>query len=62
MLCTRVGCTKVETHHSTIPSIGGSKNGSLEVPIRETIFKWKTIKMIDPISRVRFEVCGEEDY
>ena len=22
----------------------------------------KTVKMVDPISRIRFEVCGKEDY
>ena len=62
MLCTSVGRKKVETHHPTIPDMGGSQNGSFEVIIWETKFECKIVKMVDPISRVRFEVCGKEDY
>ena len=31
MLCTRVGCTEVETHHPVVPSMGSSHDGSIEV-------------------------------
>ena len=33
MLCTRVGHIEVETHHPTILDMGGSQNGSVEIPI-----------------------------
>ena len=56
MLRTRVGRTEVETHPPTIPDLGGSQNGSLED------CSLKTVKMVDPISRIRFEVCVKEDY
>ena len=42
--------------------MGGSQNESLKVPIWETSFEWKVVKMVDTISRVRFEVCGKEDW
>ena len=39
-----------------------SQNGPIEVPIWETHFEWEVVEMVDPISRIRFEVCGMKNY
>ena len=42
--------------------MGGSKNGSIEVPLWEARFEWKIVKMVDLIGKVWFEVHGLENY
>ena len=46
------GCAETETHHFTFSDINSSQNGPIEVSILKTFFEWKTIKMVDPISRI----------
>ena len=38
MLCTRVGRTEVKAHHPTIPSMGSSQDGSIEVLVLRNQF------------------------
>ena len=52
MFYTRMGRAKVETHHSTIPDMDSSQNGSIEVPIKKTHLKWKIVKIVDLIGRI----------
>ena len=58
MLRTYLSRTEIETYHLTFPIMGGSKNGPIEVSLRETRFEWKFVKMVDLIDRIQFEVCG----
>ena len=58
MFYTRMGRVEVETHHSTIPDMDSSQNGSIEVPIKKTHLKWKIVKIVDLIGRIWFKVCG----
>ena len=52
MLCSRMGCAKNETHHLIFLDMDYSQNGPFKVSIQETRFVLKTIKMIDPISKI----------
>ena len=56
MLCTSLGQTVIETYHPTFPNIGGSKNELIEVPLWETRFEWKIVKMVDLVDKIQFEV------
>ena len=38
--------------------MGGGKNGPIEVPLWETHFEWKIVKMVDFAGGIRLEVCG----
>ena len=58
MFCTCLGHTEIETYDLTFPNMGGSKNGPIEVSLREARFEWKIVKMVDLIGLIRFEVYG----
>ena len=62
MFCSCMGRIEVETHYPTFPNISSRPNGSIEVLVWETRIEWKTIKMVDPISKIRFEVCSKENH
>ena len=52
MLCSCMGRAETETHHLIFLDIDCSQIGPFEVFIRETRLEWKTIKMVNPISRI----------
>ena len=58
MFSTCLGCTEIETYRFTLPNMGGSKNGPIEVPLLKARFEWKIVKMVDFASKIRFEVYG----
>ena len=57
MLCSRVGHAKTKAHHPTIPYMDSSHNRPVEVFVWEAHLKQKFVKMVDPIGKIRFEVC-----
>ena len=62
MICSHIGRTEIKAHHPTFPSKDSSQNEPFEVSIWKACLKWKVVKMVDPIGRIWFEVCGKKNY
>ena len=62
MLCTHVGRAEIKTYHPTFLDMDSGQNGPVEVSIWEAYLKWKVVKMVDPIGRILFELCGKKKY